>query len=101
MANNKSADAIQTIEQLQTRYNKFNKHKIVVETDRKHALDQLAKLKANALEQFGSDDLEQLQKTLEKMKSDNEMKRAKYQRDLDSIEQKLADIEERFEMPGE
>ena len=96
MAKSNTSDSVQTIEQLQARYNEFNEQKIVVETDRKHALEKLEELKAMALEKYGSDDLEQLQKTLKKMKMDNDKKRVKYQKDLDAIEQKLAEIEEQF-----
>jgi hypothetical protein len=96
MAKNKTTDAVQTIEQLQARFQEFTKQKIVVETDRKHALEKLAELKASAREKYGSDDLEQLQQTLEKMKADNDRKRARYQQDLDNIEQKLAEIEEQY-----
>ena len=96
MAKTQTSTSVETIEQLQTRYHEFNEQKIVVETDRKHALEKLEELKAIALEKYGSDDLEQLQKTLKKMKSDNDKKRTKYQKDLDTIEQKLAEIEEQF-----
>ena len=97
MAKTKTSGTAQSIEQLQARYNEFNKQKIVVETDRKHALEKLADLKATALEKYGSDELEQLQQTLEKMKSDNETKRARYQKDLDAIESKLEEVEEQYE----
>ena len=97
MAKAKASDAVQTIEQLQARFTEFQKQKIVVETDRKHALEKLQELKTVALEKYGSDDLEQLQQTLEEMKADNERKRSKYQQDLDAIETKLVEIAEQFD----
>ena len=96
MAKTKSADASQTIEQLQARYQELAKQKIVVETDRKHALEKLESLKASALEKYGSDDLEDLQRMLKKMKSDNESMRVEYQKDLDRIEKQLCEIEAEF-----
>lgn len=96
MAKTKTSNSSQSIEQLQARFNEFNEQKIVVETDRKHALQRLEMLKATALEKYGSDDLVQLKQTLEKMKSNNESKRARYQKELDEIETKLAEISEQF-----
>lgn len=89
--------ASQTIEELQARHDEFQKQKIVVENDRKHALEKLDELKATAQEKFGSDDPGELEKMLKKMRADNEKKRAKYQKDLDAIEGKLETINEQFE----
>lgn len=91
------SNASQTIEELKDRYDEFQKQKIVVENDRKHALEKLDELKAEALEKFGSCEPEDLEKKLKKMKSDNEKKRAKYQKDLDSIQGKLDEINEQFD----
>ena len=101
LAKNQKMKQSQSIEQLQARYREFAKQKIVVETDRKHAVEKLETLKKTAREKYGSDDLEQLQKTLESMKADNEKKRSEYQRELDKIETELAEIEDQFESENE
>ena len=56
--------AVQTIDELQARFQDLTAKKIKVETQRDHAQQQLQKLKAQALEQFGSDDLETLKSRL-------------------------------------
>lgn len=92
----KSSDASQTIEQLQARYDGLNEQKIKVNAQREHAMQRLEELKAQAKEQYGSDDVEQLSKMLEEMKSKNEKMRSEYQANLDGIDQDLAEINEKF-----
>jgi len=92
----KSSDSSQTIEQLQARYDGLNEQKIKVNAQREHALQRLEELKAQAKEQYGSDDVEQLSSMLKEMKSKNEKKRAQYQASLDGIDQDLSAINERF-----
>ena len=89
-------NAVQTIEELQERFQSFSEQKIKVETQRDHARQELEKLKATAREKFGSDDLETLKNQLQEMKIANEKKRVDYQKQLDAIEQKLSEINERF-----
>ena len=48
------------------------------------------------MEQFGSDDLATLKSQLTEMKQSNEQKRVDYQKQLDQIEQKLVEIDEKF-----
>ncbi|MFK7768951.1 MAG: hypothetical protein AB8B55_17145 [Mariniblastus sp.] len=86
----------QTIEQLQSRFQKFSEQKIKIETQRDHALEQLDDLKSQAKELYGSDDVEQLKSILQEMKNSNEEKRAKYQEALDAIDEDLAAIDEKF-----
>ena len=89
-------NASQTIEQLQERFEEFKEQKVVVETKKKAALEKLNELKAEALEAYGSDDLDALRAKLKKMKQDNEKKRSAYQVSLDEIEQKLSEINDQF-----
>ena len=96
MPNSQSHAAIETIEELQARYQGLTAKKIKVETQRDHAQEQLKQIKAQALEQFGSDDLETLKLRLAEMKKSNEQKRVEYQKQLDQIEQKLGEIDEQF-----
>ena len=91
----------QTIEQLQKRYHDLNKKKIVAETQRNTAVDQLDKLKAAAREKYGTDEVAKLLEKLNKMIEENAAKRAKYQEDLDTIEKALGDVEEKFSREGQ
>ena len=86
----------QTIEQLQKRYHELHKKKIVAETQRDTAVDRLDKIKAEAREKYGTDDVAKLLEKLNKIIQENAAKRAKYQEDLDSIEKALAAVEEKF-----
>ena len=92
----KNEGASQTIDELQKRYQALSDQKIKVETQREHALEQLDKLKAQAKELYGSDDVGQLKKVLDEMKLSNEEKRSQYQASLDSIDADLAAINEKF-----
>ena len=88
--------AIQTLEELQARYQSLSDEKIKVETQHEHAQQVLQKIKAEAMEQFGSDDLKTLKARLAEMKKSNEQRRIDYQKKLDQIEQKLVEIDEQF-----
>lgn len=87
----------QTIEALKSRYDDLNQKKIRFETLRESAEEQLNELKATALEQYGTDDIKQLQKKLKELKAENEKQRAAYQESLDKIESKLDDVQEEFD----
>ena len=92
----KKIGSSQTIEQLQSRHEALNKQKIQVETQRDHAISQLNELKSQAKELYGSDDVEQLKKTLAEMKAANKEKRSQYQASLNAIDADLAAISEKF-----
>ena len=86
----------QSIEQLQARYQALNTRKIQAETHLQNAREQLAALKKQALEAYGTDDVEQLREQLLKMKSENEQKRQNYQAELNRIEGELSAVEQKF-----
>ncbi len=86
----------QTIEQLQSRFQRLSEQKIKVETQRDHALNQLNELKSQAKELYGSDKMDELKQILNKMKSSNEEKRSEYQKSLDAIDADLAAVDEKF-----
>ena len=88
--------AIQTLEALQARFQSLSDEKIKVATQREHAQQELQKVKADALEQFGSDDLKTLKARLAEMKKNNEQRLIDYQKQLDQVEQKLVEIDEKF-----
>src|SRR5438445_3945476 len=84
----------QNIEKLRERYKALEKQKITAEANLKNSEENLEKLRKQARENYGTDDLEELQKKLEEMKSDNESKCAEYQRHLDEIETQLNEVEQ-------
>jgi hypothetical protein len=86
----------QTIEDLQKRYGDLYKKKIEAETELKTARTRLYDLKTEAREKFGTDDLGELERKLEQMRTENEEKRAQYQADLDRIERDLEAVEQKF-----
>ena len=97
----RSTDGGQSIEQLQARYDGLNEQKIKVNAQREHAMQRLEELKAQAKEQYGSDDVEQLSSMLKEMKSKNEKMRSQYQASLDGIDQDLSAINEKFAVAEE
>jgi hypothetical protein len=86
----------ETIETLRQRHARLNERKITAAADLKNAEEQLSRLKHEAREQFGTDDLTQLQKQLESLNAENERQRAEYQQHLELIETQLAEAEKNF-----
>ena len=86
----------QSIEQLQKRYQRLNERKFKAEANLETAKQQLERLQREAREKYGTDDVAELGKKLEAMRNENEVKRSKYQADLDRIERDLAAVEDRF-----
>ena len=87
-----------SIEQLQTKYDELNRRKIEAETRHRDASDQLQKLKSQALATWGTDNLDELKLKLVKLQEENEARRAKYQSDLQSIEAKLQEVDEKYQL---
>lgn len=87
----------QTIEQLQQRYEQLNTQKIQCKTKLDSALEQLEKLKRDAREKYGTDDVAALQNKLDQLKAENEQKRASYQAHLEQIESDLSRVEQNFQ----
>ena len=90
-----TATATQDIEALKKRHKDLDRQKAMAEANHKTAQDQLAALKQEALAKYGTDDLEQLAKKLAARRDENDRKRGEYQKHLDSIETRLAEIEKR------
>lgn len=86
-----------SIEQLQSKYDELNRRKIEAETRHRDASDQLQKLRSQALVTWGTDDLDELKLKLVKLQEENEARRAKYQSDLQSIEAKLQEVDEKYQ----
>ena len=87
----------QDMEQLRKRYLELERRRITAEANLKTSSEQLEQLKAQARELYQTDDLDQLKAKLETMKKANEERRAEYQRHLDEIEGKLAEVERHYQ----
>ena len=90
----KMIKAPQDIDQLRKRYVQLDRKKIEAETSLKAAGDQLKRLKKQARDAYGTDDVDELAKKLAAMQAENERKRSEYQKHLDDVEAKLAAVEE-------
>lgn len=90
------AENEQSIEELQRRYNELNERKITANANLKTARTQLDKLKQQAIEQYGTDDVDELRKKLQEMKDENERKRREYQESLDKIESELERVDQEY-----
>lgn len=86
----------QSIAELQKRYESFMAEKVKYETQRDSAADELAKLKKQAMDQYGSDDIGKLEQMLADMKAENEKRTREYQASLDKIDQNLKDVRDSF-----
>ena len=87
----------QSMEQLKQRFEELSLKKVKYETQRDAAASELADLKRQALELYGSDDVKQLEKTLAEMKTENEKQRSEYQASLDQIDANLKSVQESYE----
>ena len=91
-----AADARQDIEQLRKRYSWLREKQITAQADLNNATKELERLKREARDRHGTDDLAELTRMLEEMRRENERKRAEYQEHLDQIDRRLADVEREF-----
>ena len=89
-------EAQPSIDELRGRFDKLNHQKITTEAELKHAEEDLGRLRREAMETWGTDDLEELQKRLEEMARENERRREEYQKHLDKIDADLAEVERNF-----
>jgi hypothetical protein len=90
------AGEVQSMEQLQARYRQLHNRQIEAKANLKNAERQLAELRREAVEKYGTDSLDDLREKLARMKTENETKRHDYQASLDKIESDLADVEREF-----
>lgn len=92
-----AAGKSQAFEELRQRYESLRDKKISAETQLKDSEERLDKLKKQARETYGTDDLDALQKKLETMKEENERLRADYQNHLDEVEGRLKTVEQQHQ----
>ena len=94
-------DSNQNMDQLKKRFEELSLMKVKYETQRDSAACELADLKEQALDLYGSDDVKQLEKMLAEMKAENEKKRSEYQASLDKIDANLRNVQESFDAAQE
>jgi len=88
---------VETIEQLRERYDKLNHRKTEAQTLLKSAEGELERIRADAREKFGTDDLEALKKRLAELEAENLRRREAYQKQLDSIDTALKEVDKKYE----
>src|SRR5688500_6043641 len=96
---NQSGGSTLDIEQLKKRHKELERRKTTAEADLRNATQQLDALKEEARQKYGTDDLDELRARLAEMKQSNEKKRADYQKHLEEIEIRLAQVENEFANP--
>lgn len=82
-----------TIDELTKKYHALNERKIQSETQLKEAEKRLQELQTQALAEFGTSDVTDLQTRLEQMESENEKRRADYHTLLTGIQDDLEKID--------
>ena len=88
-----SKTSVQDMKELQKRYNQLNEQRIRAHEKLEQSTKTLAGLQKEAKDKYGTDDLSQLRQKLAEMTSENERKRAEYQRHLCDIENQLVQVE--------
>jgi hypothetical protein len=88
------------IEQLKRKHKELERQKTTAEANLRTATEHLDAIKAEARQKYGTDDLDALRNRLAEMKQSNETKRAEYQKHLEEIEVRLAQVEREFANPG-
>jgi predicted nucleic acid-binding Zn-ribbon protein len=86
-----------TIEQLKEEFNVLNERKIKTQTQLDEANNQLKKLQDEAVAEFETSDIKELEAKLKQMQEENERRRREYQQLLDSISADLKKIESESE----
>jgi chromosome segregation ATPase len=89
------------IEVLRQKYGELQTKKTRAETNLENAREQLEKLKKEAREAYGTDDLGELKAKLAEIKAENEAKTTKYRKDLEKIEADLQAVEENYKTSAE
>lgn len=81
------------IDELKRRYEQLREQRIHAEADLKNANKELDRLKKEAREKYGTDELAELLGMLERMKVENERKRLEYEGHLAELERRLGEVE--------
>lgn len=86
----------QDFAKLTERFKALDRQRGKVEGSLEAANKQLEAIKAEAMSQYGTDDLAALRQKLVQMQEENLEKRREYQRHLDDIEGQLRKVQEEF-----
>jgi chromosome segregation ATPase len=87
----------QDIEQLRKRHTELDRKRAAAQANLDTANGNLQALKKQAMDAYGTDNLDELKAKLEAMKAENERRRAEYQKHLDEIETKLTEVEQQYQ----
>ena len=90
----KAKQSVRSIEELTDEYNRLNERRIQAQTQLEEATKQLEALQKEALEEFETSDVGELQAKLEQMEAENEKRRSEYQTLLESIAADLTKVEQ-------
>jgi uncharacterized protein (DUF342 family) len=85
------------MDQLRARYEELSKRKTICETNLKNANDTLEDLKAQARQQYGTDDLDALERRLAEMKQENQRLQEEYRASLEAIEAGLEAVDQAYQ----
>jgi hypothetical protein len=88
-----------SIDDLKKRYEALRDKKVAAEANLKTSTEELDRIKTEAREQHGTDDLAALETILEEMKHENQRKRTEYLAQLKAVEDNLAAVEKQFAEP--
>jgi gas vesicle protein len=91
-----AANPAPDIETLRKRHKELDKLKTEEAVRLKTAEQNLNDLKTQALQQYGTDDLEALQKKLRDMEQENQRQREEYHAHLQQIQEKLEEVKKQF-----
>ncbi len=85
---------VRSIEELKQQYEELNKRKIQSQTQLEAVTRQLEELQDEAVELFGTSDIDELTAKLAEMEVENERRRREYQTLLDGIQIELTKVEQ-------
>ncbi len=88
---------VETIEQLRERYDRLNHRKTEAQTLLKSAESELERIRADARDKFGTDDVDALKKMLAELEAENLRRREAYQKQLDAIDAALKEVDKKYE----
>ena len=92
-------DTLRWIEDLKKSYEELNTRRIQSQTQLEQAEENLQRLEAEAVKEFGTSDLKELESKLAEMEDENKNRCDDYQKLLDSITQELKQIEDQVGGP--
>lgn len=93
----KDSQLEQELNELRRQHEQLRDQRVRTEQDMTHLSNELARLKEQAREEYGTDDPEELQALLEKKREENERVVSEYREHIQQVQQDLAAVENRVE----